>query len=77
MTEQKKYSTEYTNEKFKELLKEFNDLVKERPKAETIKLKLLEIKAKATDKDADYLTVRQRAAIVDRVDNYFSGKYKM
>ena len=77
MTEQKKYSTEYTNDKFKELLKEFNDLVKERPKAETIKLKLLEIKAKATDKDADYFTVRQRAAIVDRVDNYINGKYKM
>jgi len=75
MQEQKMYSAEYGNQKFSELLKEFNNLVEQMPKAETIKLKLLEIKAKATDKEADYFTVRQRAAIVDRVDNYLKGIY--
>lgn len=58
---------------FEFLLKEFNDLVTGMPPKEKIKKELLELKAR-TNK-SDELNLRQKEAIIARIDNYLNDNY--
>ena len=63
-----------SNSKFDQLLKQFNELVDLTDKPKDIKLKLEQIKETAKNSN---LTPRQSDAIVDRVNNYIKGIYKI
>lgn len=58
---------------FEFLLMLFNDLVKEMPPKEKIKKELLELKAR-TNKSDD-LNLRQKEAVIARIDNYLTDNY--
>ncbi len=58
---------------FPVFLKEFNSLVATTPTVASVKDKLLEIKEAA--KISPELNLRQKEAIIARVDNYINGTY--
>ena len=70
----KEINLKNVNLNFDQLLKEFHGLIENSPKISEIKLKLENLKEKA--KQAN-LTPRQTDAIIDRVNNYQNGQYKV
>lgn len=68
-----KVTDEQNAQKWLELIRKFNELVKEAPAVSKIKAELEVIKLEAST--SILLNIRQREAIIARVNNYLAGTY--
>jgi hypothetical protein len=65
--------TDVSQDEFSIMLRAFNGIVEKKPSAEKVKGELLELKEQASI--SNELNIRQKEAIMDRVDNYLNGNY--